>query len=142
MTDATREWLDGMTTADIAPPPFARLLGFDLEEMADGRAVMSVAPTVEHANGGGVVHGGLTATLIDSCTGCAVWTAVPDGTIIATVDLNVTFARGVAIDGGRLTATATVDHVGRTVAVASCEVRDEQGRVVTLGRATYAVRSR
>ncbi|MBW3620045.1 MAG: PaaI family thioesterase [Actinobacteria bacterium] len=126
----------------VAAPPMGALLGFELVEVSGGRAVMQVAPRAEHENGGGVTHGGLTASLIDSATGCAILSAVAADAVIATVDLNITYARPIPIDGGTLTATATVDHLGRTVAVASCEVRDPKGRVVTLGRATYAVRTR
>jgi uncharacterized protein (TIGR00369 family) len=117
------------------------LLGFELVEAGGGRAVMQVTPASAHENGGGVTHGGLSASLIDSATGSAILTAVDPGAMIATVDLNITYARPIPLDTGTLTATAMVDHVGRTVAVASCEVRDPRGRVVTLGRATYAVRS-
>jgi uncharacterized protein (TIGR00369 family) len=137
-----RDLVQRMVAGEVAPPPLVELLGFELVEASGGRAVMELQPRPEHTNSGGIAHGGLTATLIDSVTGCAVWTAIPPEAVIATVDLNVTYARPIPIDGGRLTATATVDHVGRTVAVASCEVRDAQGRVVTLGRATYAVRGR
>lgn len=127
--------------ARSGPPPMARLLGFELVEASGGRAVMQVVPRAEHENGAGVTHGGVTAALIDSATGCAILSVVAPDAVIATVDLNITYARPIPIDGGTLTATATVDHLGRTVAVASCEVRDPRGRVVTLGRATYAVRS-
>lgn len=124
------------------PPGMWETLGFELVESGGGRAVLQVTTTPAHENGAGVTHGGLTASLIDSATGMAILTAVAPEAVIATVDLNITYARPIPIDGGPLTATATVDHIGRTIAVASCEVRDPKGRVVTLGRATYAVRGR
>lgn len=124
------------------PPGMWETLGFELVESGGGRAVLQVTPTPAHENGAGVTHGGMTASLVDSATGMAILTAVDVDAVIATVDLNITYARPIPIDGGALTATATVDHLGRTIAVASCEVRDTRGRVVTLGRATYAVRGR
>ncbi|MBW3657163.1 MAG: PaaI family thioesterase [Actinobacteria bacterium] len=123
------------------PPAMWETLGFELVESGSGRAVLQGTTTPAHENGGGVTHGGLAAALIDSATGSAILTAVEAGATIATVDLNITYTRPIPLDAGTLTATAVVDHVGRTVAVASCEVRDRRGRVVTLGRATYAVRS-
>lgn len=136
------EALGRLGDGSLPPSPLLDMLGFTIREAGEGRAVMEVTTRPEHANSGGRAHGGLTATLIDSATGCAVWTAIPEGAVIATVDLNVTYARPIPVDGTTLTAIAQVDHVGRTVAVANCEVRDDRGRVVTLGRATYAVRGR
>jgi uncharacterized protein (TIGR00369 family) len=136
VADGLRALLDGTGEQ----PPMLRLLGFTVREAGDGRAVVEVTTRPDHANSGGWAHGGLAATLIDAATGCAVWTAIPAAASIATVDLNVTYARPIPTDGAVLRATAEVDHLGRTVAVASCEVRDGDGRVATLGRATYAVR--
>lgn len=138
--ETTGERVSRMLAGELPRPPLAELLGLEFTEAGDGRAVVELTPRVEHGNAGGVTHGGVTATLIDSATGVAVWTAVRPGEVIATVDLNITYARPIPIDGTVLTATARVDHLGRTVAVASCEVRDHAGRLVTLGRATYAVR--
>lgn len=138
MTDA----IDDHPLLRGGAPRMWDLLGFELVESGGGRAVIQVTPSAQHENGAGVTHGGLTAALIDSATGSAILTAVDGEAVIATVDLNITYVRPIPLDAGPLTATASVDHVGRTVAVSSCEVRDPRGRVVTLGRATYAVRSR
>jgi uncharacterized protein (TIGR00369 family) len=45
--------------------PFVSLLGFELQRMADGHAEITYAPAPEHLNSFGVVHGGVTMTLLD-----------------------------------------------------------------------------
>lgn len=133
------EVMRAMVEGRLPHPPMAQHLGLRLVEVGDGRAVMRVTPGPEHANAGGFAHGGLAATLIDSVTGCALWTTVDDGAAIATVELNVTYVRPVGPDAGELVAEAEVVHSGGSIGVASAEVRDTSGALCATGRATYAV---
>jgi uncharacterized protein (TIGR00369 family) len=45
----------------------------------NGRVVVTVVPTDTHLNPAGTVHGGLSATLVDSCMGLAVQTTLERG---------------------------------------------------------------
>lgn len=57
----------------IAPQhAIAQTLGYDVVEAESGRVVITLDPTGAHLNPWGTVHGGLTATLLDSCMGLAV----------------------------------------------------------------------
>ena len=120
--------LDGLSAmravmaGEIPPPPIARLLGFELVEVADGRAVFAVEPGDQHYNPIGVVHGGLAATLIDSATGCAVHTTLPAGTGYTTTDVQVRFVRPITRDTGRIECIGEVVHRGRTLATAEAKV--------------------
>ena len=60
------DYLKAIASGEIPPPPIAVLLGFELEEVDEGRAVFAVTPSEFHYNPIGVVHGGLAATLLDS----------------------------------------------------------------------------
>lgn len=135
-----RAMVEAMAAGDLPAPPLTQLLGLRLTEAGGGRAVMRVTPDERHANGGGFAHGGLAATMIDSATGCAVWSMIDDGTRIATVELNVTYLRPVGPRGGDLVAEATVVHTGDSIGVATAEIRDASGALVATGRATYAIR--
>ena len=46
-------------SGDIPAPPIALLMGFDLIEVDEGRAVFAVEPAEFHYNPIGMVHGGL-----------------------------------------------------------------------------------
>jgi acyl-coenzyme A thioesterase PaaI-like protein len=48
-------------------------------EVERGRAVFQGAPKPEHCNPLGTIHGGWSATLLDSCMACAVHTTLPAG---------------------------------------------------------------
>jgi uncharacterized protein (TIGR00369 family) len=120
--------LDGLSAmravmaGEISPPPIATLLGFELVEVADGRAVFAVEPGEQHYNPIGMVHGGLAATLIDSATGCAVHTTLPAGTGYTTTDVQVRFVRPITRDTGRIECVGEVVHRGRTLATAEARL--------------------
>ena len=114
--------LRAMIAGELPPPPIATLLGFELVEVADGRAVFAVEPGAQHYNPIGMVHGGLAATLIDSATGCAVHTTLPAGTGYTTTDVQVRFVRPITRDTGRIECIGEVVHRGRTLATAEARL--------------------
>src|SRR5437868_14966658 len=88
----------------LPPPPIAKLMGFDIEEVGEGRAIFVIEPQEYHYNPIGVVHGGLAATLLDSAMGCAVHSLLPEGRAYTTLELKVNFVRALKHDTGRVQA--------------------------------------
>jgi uncharacterized protein (TIGR00369 family) len=126
----------------VPPPPIATLLGFELAEVEEGRAVFAVTPDEFHYNPIGVVHGGLAATLLDSATGCAVQSTLEPGVLYTTLEVKVNFARPMTRDTGRVLCAATVIHRGRTVATAEGRVVAEAtGKLLAHGTATCLLMS-
>jgi uncharacterized protein (TIGR00369 family) len=78
----------------------------------------------------GRVEGGVIAMLADSAIASSIQATLPARTSYATIDLKVTFIRPVSPDGRDLTAHATVIHRGRTLATASAEVLNADGKQV------------
>jgi uncharacterized protein (TIGR00369 family) len=66
----------------------------------------------------GSVHGGVAATLLDSCMGCAVHTTLPAGVAYTTADLQVRYIRAMGDATGRVLAEGRVVHRGRRTATA------------------------
>jgi uncharacterized protein (TIGR00369 family) len=126
----------------VPPPPMATLMGFDLDEVQEGRAVFGVTPEEFHYNPIGVVHGGLAATLIDSATGCAVQSTLEPGVLYTSLEVKVNFARPITRDTGRVRCEGTVIHHGRTVATAEARVvADATGKLLAHGTATCLLMS-
>jgi uncharacterized protein (TIGR00369 family) len=112
------EYLRGIVEGTFPPPPIAELLGFSLVEVERGRAVFAVEPAEWMYNPIGSVHGGIAATLLDSCMGCAIHSTLPAGVGYTTSDLQIRYSRGMTVDTGRVIADGTVVHAGRRLATA------------------------
>jgi uncharacterized protein (TIGR00369 family) len=130
--------LRAMIAGELPPPPIATLLGFDLVEVDEGRAVFAVEPSDRHYNPIGMVHGGLAATLIDSATGCAVHTTLPAGTGYTTTDVQVRFVRPITRDTGRIECAGEVVHRGRTMATAEARLT-AGGKLLAHGTASLLI---
>ena len=117
------EMLQAVRDGRLPAPPIATTMGFDLDEVQDGRAVFSLEPAEHHYNPIGSVHGGVFATLLDSATGCAVHSTLPAGVGYTSVDLNVKFLRGMSASTGRVTCEGRVVHRGRRLVLAEAARR-------------------
>lgn len=133
------EWLKEMQAGEVPSPPAARLMGFGIEAVEHGRVAFSMQAEEWMANPTGVVHGGLTSTLLDTVLTLAVQTTLPPERYCTTVDLHVHFVRGIQPDGGRVLAEGTAVHVGNTIATAEARAHDARGRLVAHATATLAV---
>jgi uncharacterized protein (TIGR00369 family) len=84
-------WMREMQAGDIPPPPAARLMGFDIEAVEPGRVVFTMRAEEWMANPTGVLHGGLTSTLLDTVLTLAVTTQLPKDRYCTTLDLHDAF---------------------------------------------------
>jgi hypothetical protein len=71
------ECMQAIIDGTLSPPPIAELLDLAIVEVEHGRAVFAMEPAEWMYNPIGSVHGGIAATILDSCMGCAPSTA-PD----------------------------------------------------------------
>jgi len=112
------EVMRGIIAGTHPAPPIARLLEMTVLEVEDGRAVFALEPAEWMYNPIGSVHGGVAATILDSCMGCAVHTTLPAGVGYATTDLQVRYLRSMRAGEGRVLAEGRVVHAGRRTATA------------------------
>jgi uncharacterized protein (TIGR00369 family) len=127
---AERDGIDllrAIAAGELPPPPIADLLGMELVEVDAGRAVFALAPAEWMYNPIGSVHGGIAATILDSCMGCAVHTTLAAGVRYTTTDLQVRYLRGMSTGTGRVLAEGTVVHSGRRLATAEARLVTEDG---------------
>ena len=128
------EYMRAIASGDVEPPPIARLLGFGVVEVDEGRAVFTAEPGEQHYNPIGVVHGGLAATLLDSAMGCAVHTTLPAGWSYGTLDLSARFVRAITSDTGRIVCEGVVVHRGKKTATTEGRVwAEDSGKLLAHG---------
>ena len=112
------EYLRGIVTGAFPPPPIAQLLGLSIIDVEPGRVVFALEPAEWMYNPIGSVHGGVAATMLDSCMGCAVHSTLESGVRYTTGDLQVRYIRAMTDTTGRVLAEGRAVHVGRRTATA------------------------
>ncbi|MGD0453482.1 MAG: PaaI family thioesterase [Solirubrobacteraceae bacterium] len=112
------EAMQAIIDGKLPRPPIARLLAFEIVEVQEGRAVFVMEPAEWMYNPIGSVHGGIAATILDSCMGCAVHTTLEAGVGYTTADLQVRYIRAMGDATGRVLAEGRVVHRGRRTATA------------------------
>ena len=61
------EFVQGLANGTLPLNTIAQTLGYDIMEAENGRVVVTAVPRETHLNPAGTVHGGLAATMLDSC---------------------------------------------------------------------------
>ena len=124
-----------MRLGEIAEPPFARLLGFEVFDCAEGRFTLTLSPQEIHYNPMGCVHGGILATMLDTVMSAAVHTVLQPGQGYLTLSINVNFIKPVFERTGEVMAEGQVVSNRRRVATAEGKIRDVKGEVCATGTA-------
>ena len=134
------EHLQAIADGTLPPPPMARLMGMDLVEAEEGRALFAAVPTDDFYNPIGSVHGGFAATLLDSAMGCAVQTMLPQDVGYTTLELSLNLVRGITVATGRVLCEGRTIHVGRRTATAEARLTAEAtGKLLAHGTTTCLV---
>jgi uncharacterized protein (TIGR00369 family) len=139
MTMAGVEYLRAIAGGELPQPPIAGLMRFEMVSADPGRVVFTCEPDESAYNPIGAVHGGLVCTLLDSVTGCAIHSTLPQGKGYTSVEIKVNYLKAVRLSSGVLTATGTVVKSGSRVGFAEGVVTDAGGAVVATATSTLLV---
>jgi uncharacterized protein (TIGR00369 family) len=118
-------------------PPIAELIGFNVEEISDGRAVGSLQAGPQHANPMGTLHGGVLCDIADAAMGMAFASTLAPDESFTTMSLAINFFRPVW--QARLRAEARVVNRGKNVGYVECEVTDQDGKRIAKANSTCFV---
>jgi 1,4-dihydroxy-2-naphthoyl-CoA hydrolase len=121
------------------PVGFDRLYGLEILEMNDTEVRARVEVRDELRQPGGLVHGGVFASIAESTTSIATWLAVhAEGKSAQGLSNQTSFLRPIV--DGTIHATGRRRHKGRTTWVWEVDITDDQDRLCALVRMTVAVR--
>ena len=132
------EQLQAMLTGALRAP-IGDKLDFHLVEIERGRAVFEATPDPSVYNPFGAVHGGYAATLLDSACGIAVHSQLEANRGHTTLELKVSYVRGLNAKSGKLRAVGRTISVGRRVAFAEATLHDVDGRLCATATSTLLV---
>ena len=133
------EFVQGLASGALPLNTIAQTLGYDVVEAESGRVVITLVPNATHLNPAGTVHGGLTATLLDSCMGLAVQSTLEKGTAQTTLEFKISLIRPITVETGEIRAEGRILNCGRRIGTADGRVTDAQGRLLAHGTTTCLI---
>jgi uncharacterized protein (TIGR00369 family) len=133
------EFVQGLVSGELPLNTIAQTLGYDVIDAESGRVVITLIPTEAHLNPAGTVHGGLTATLLDSCMGLAVQSKLDTGVAQTTLEFKISLLRPITLDTGPIKAEGKVLNCGRRIGTAEGWVTDGRGRLLAHGTTTCLI---
>jgi uncharacterized protein (TIGR00369 family) len=133
------EFVQGLVDGTLPLNMIAQTLGYDVTEAVSGRVVVTAEPNGTHLNPAGTVHGGLAATLLDSCMGLAIQSTLEKGFGQTTVEFKVSLVRPITPETGVIKAEGMVLSRGRRVGTAEGRVTDGEGRLLAHGTTTCLI---
>jgi 1,4-dihydroxy-2-naphthoyl-CoA hydrolase len=123
------------------PETFDGLYGLVIDgvDLDAGEVRAHVDVEAHHKQPAGLVHGGVFASIAESITSLATWSAVQaDGKSAQGLSNQTSFLRPIL--DGTVHALGKVRHRGRTTWVWEVEITDDAGKLCALVRMTIAVR--
>ena len=133
------DFLQRMFAGEMPHATMMRQVGLVGGSAEPGFVVFRAIPGPHHYNPIGSVHGGFTATLLDSAMGCAVHSMLPAGTAYTTLEFKISLVRAVTSDTGEVRAEGRALNVGRRVGTAEGRLLDGKGRLLAHGTTTCLV---
>jgi uncharacterized protein (TIGR00369 family) len=133
------DFLQSMIAGKNPVPPICKVLNFHPASAEKGRVVFEGEPQASYYNPISTVHGGWTATLLDSAMACAVFSTLIKGEGWVTLELKVNFVRSVTKDTGLVRAEGRVIHRGRTLATSEGDLKDQAGKLYAHATTTCTI---
>jgi uncharacterized protein (TIGR00369 family) len=133
------EFVQGLVDGALPLNTIARTLGYDITRVESGRVVITTEPNGTHLNPAGTVHGGFSATLLDSCMGLAILSTLDKGAGQTTLEFKISLVRPITTETGPITAEGVILSRGRRVGTAEGRITDSKGRLLAHGTTTCLI---
>lgn len=133
------ETLRGIIEGKLPPPPFAITTAIRLTEAEEGRAVFEGEPKAEFYNPLGTIHGGWTATILDSVMACAVHSTLKPGEAYTTLEFKLHLCRPILPTTGLVRAEGLVLSRGRRAATSEGRLYDGADKLLAHGTETCMI---
>jgi uncharacterized protein (TIGR00369 family) len=133
------EFVQGLASGTLPLNTMARTLGYDVVEAESGRVALALEPTDAHLNPWGTVHGGVSATLLDSCMGLAIQSTLEKGLGSTTLEFKISLVRAITLETGRIRAEGKILNCGSRVGTAEGRITDANGRLLAHGTTTCLI---
>ncbi|MEX2457475.1 MAG: PaaI family thioesterase [Actinomycetota bacterium] len=120
-------------------PPISHLMGHMLADVGSGLVTFTQPASPWLQVPAGHIGLGVLAALADAPLGCTVQSSLPAFTAYTTAELAMNYLRPPAVDGSDLTATGSLIHGGRSLALTDVVIEDARGRLIAHGTSRCVV---
>ncbi len=120
--------------------PYYRLIGFEVVEADEGRAVLKMPVREELFQFQDAVHGGAIFSVADAAVAVALLTLAEPNEHALTVECKLNYLAGVTRAHQYVLAEGRIVQKGRTIALGEVDVKRDDGRLAAKGLITYALR--
>jgi len=104
-----------------------------------GQVSFTLTPQEFHYNPLGTVHGGMAATMLDSCNSISANCQLDEGFLTMTTDIRVNYLRPMTVSTGEVTASAKIEKIGRRVIFVTGTLEDKNGKVYATANSTELI---
>jgi len=115
--------------------PFNDLLGIVIKRLHRDGVTLECEVRDDLRNGHGGLHGGVTATLVDTAVGIGILHVFNGKRPCTTVEMKLNYF--LPLVNGKVTARSKLLRVGSSLAIGSVEIKDGRKRLAAFGTATY-----
>ncbi len=116
--------------------PYVQLIGMELVDLSGGEAIFKLKMREQLRQPHGLLHGGATASIIDTAMAFAVVTCLAEDEKASTVDLTVHYLRPLV--EGTITCTAKVVKAGKRLLTVSAQVVNDEEKLIATALSTYS----
>ena len=134
----SKAYLAALAAKDQKVNPLFYTLKARLIRAEGGQAEIRMPVTGDIVQGGGMVAGGILATLADEAMAHAVLSSLDENMRAVTSEMNIRYLRGASPqDGGKLVAQARVVRMGKHICVTEAQVSDDRNRLLATAGASF-----
>lgn len=130
------QYMQAIVAKQIPMPPMAETIPMQCVAATPGAVTFSACADERHLNRAGNVHGGFTATVMDSVTSCALRTTLEAGVGLVTIELNLKLLKPVPANVS-LRGEGKMINVSRRLGVAEARLLDDHGNLCAHCTATF-----
>ena len=113
-------------------------LGVTGTKFGNGECAVSCTVSANHLNAGGVAHGGLHSTMLDTALGGALVSLIKKEEWCATAQLDISFLNAANV-GDVLVAEGKVLRRGRNLAHYDGILLNQDGKIIATAKGTWAI---
>lgn len=127
------EFLQKIVSGEYANLPIGDHLGFRLVAVEPGKITIRGRPDERSYNLLKSVHGGWTATVLDTALALSNLSLLGADQSFTTLDIRINYLRPITLETGEVTAVGSVIQGGRKVAYCEAKLVDGAGKLLAHG---------